>query len=50
MGCRVGEGSPARFSCTGEEDYVPEIVEVTHTERNPLQDLCFIVAAFYKAI
>ena len=32
---RVGEKSPARFSCTAEENSVSEIAEVAHTKADP---------------
>ena len=42
--------APARFLCICEKDSFSEIVEVTHTEANPLQYFGFIIAAFNEAI
>ena len=47
---RVGAKVPARFLSIGEEDPFSDIVEITHTETNPLQYFCFVIASFYKAI
>ena len=47
---RVGEISPARFSCTAEEDSISEIAEITHSEADPFQNFGLVVAAFNKTV
>ena len=47
---RVGAKASARFLCITEEDSLSEISEVTHTEANPLQHFCFVIAAFNEAV
>ena len=43
---RVGAKAPARFLSITEENSLSEIVEVSHTKTNTLQDLSFVIAAF----
>ena len=47
---RVGEESPARFLCIGEQDSVSEITEITHTKADTFQHFGFVVAAFNEAV
>ena len=47
---RVGVLTPARILCMAEENPVPEIAEVAHPVADPLQDFCFVVAAFRKTV
>ena len=47
---RVGAKAPARFLCITEENSFSEIREATHTETNPLQYFCLVVAALNKTI
>ena len=47
---RVGEISPARFSCTAEVDSISKIAEITHSEADPFQNFGLVVAAFNKTV
>ena len=47
---RVGAKAPTRFLCITEENSFSKIIEITHSETNPFQDLRFIVAAFNIAV
>ena len=38
--------APTRFLRVAEKDPLSEVVEITHTETDPFQDLGFIVTAF----
>ena len=47
---RVGARAPARFLCITEENSFSKMIEIAHTVASALEDLSFVVAAFYIAI